>query len=117
MVVMPLASHIFITVFDGHRHTRAFVVNVRVQVDQPWQDVFARRVDLDIASRRTIRLSRHCRDRIETRNLRDNVVFDNDVKRPGRRFSTAVNDHRIADDDPLDALAGNSRRIDLSEYR
>ena len=53
----------------------------------------------------TLAATRANRHRIERDDFGDDVPFDDDVERSARRRAIAINDERVADGEPLDALS------------
>ncbi len=99
--------------WNGHVWTMAGASATKI--DQPRQDIFSCRVDIEIALLRPSCTPFGDGDRIDRDDLFDHVIFGDDVERPGGGLSAAVDDHRVAYDDAFEAFAGERPRICLGE--
>ena len=100
---MPHASQIFSSYSIGCGDAAALVLQVRVRIDQSRQHILAGRVDLDRVRHRRGRAGRRRaseRDGIERDELRDHSVLEHDVERSFGRRAVAVDDDRVANDQP-----------------
>src|SRR6185437_13244869 len=104
-------------VLDRLRNAAAFVLQMCVRVDETGQHVLARRVNLDGAGvgARTPAGAPARRHRIERHDLRDGVALDDDVERTFGRRTVAVDDGRVANDQPRGANAVGWRGLGAAD--